>query len=86
MDDDFFDDGFEGEEASEENFLDESFEEDNCWESDEEDQENEELDWSQDEEVRTRLDLTEALIIGTMITGNAYEEARMNRLNSKSKK
>ena len=86
MDDDLFDDCFEGEEAGEENFLDESFEEDNCWESDEEAWEEDEPGWSQDEEERSRLDLTDALILGTMITGNAYEEARLNRLISKSRK
>lgn len=86
MDDDFFDDGYGVDDASEENFMDESVDEDQFCESDEEAWEGEEQNWSQDEEMSSRLDVTDALTLGTMISGNAYEEARLNRLISKSKK
>ena len=87
--DDYFDDGgcegFEGEN----DFLDDSFDEesdcDECQEFEETDGEDARVSESAEEE-RTRMDLTDALILGTMISGNVYEEARLNRLISKSRK
>ena len=87
--DDYFDDdgceSFEGEN----DFLDDSFDEesdcDECQEFEETDGEDACVSESAEEE-RTRMDLTDALILGTMIAGNAYEEARLHRLISKSKK
>ena len=87
--DDYFDDGgcegFEGEN----DFLDDSFDEesdcDECQEFEETDGEDARVSESAEEE-RSRMDLTDALILGTMISGNAYEEARLHRLISKSRK
>ena len=87
--DDYIDDGgcesFEGEN----DFLDDSFDEesdcDECQEFEETDGEDACVSESAEEE-RTRMDLTDALILGTMISGNAYEEARLHRLISKSRK
>ena len=87
--DDYFDDGgcegFEGEN----DFLDDSFDEesdcDECQEFEETDEEDACVSESAEEE-RSRMDLTDALILGTMISGNVYEEARLNRLISKSRK
>ena len=87
--DDYIDDGgcesFEGEN----DFLDDSFDEesdcDECQEFEETDGEDACVSESAEEE-RTRMDLTDALILGTMISGNVYEEARLNRLISKSRK
>ena len=87
--DDYFDDGgcegFEGEN----DFLDDSFDEesdcDECQEFEETDGENARVSESAEEEL-SRMDLTDALILGTMIAGNAYEEARLHRLISKSRK
>ena len=87
--DDYFDDGgcegFEGEN----DFLDDSFDEesdcDECQEFEETDGEDARVSESAEEE-RSRMDLTDALILGTMIAGNAYEEARLHRLISKSRK
>ena len=87
--DDYFDDGgcegFEGEN----DFLDDSFdEESDCDEyQDFEETDGEDACVSESaEEERSRMDLTDALILGTMISGNVYEEARLNRLISKSRK
>jgi hypothetical protein len=87
--DDYFDDdgceSFEGEN----DFLDDSFDEesdcDECQEFEETDGEDARVSGSAEEE-RSRMDLTDALILGTMISGNAYEEARLHRLISKSRK
>jgi len=87
--DDYFDDddceSFEGEN----DFLDDSFDEeddgDECQDFEETDGEDARVSVSAEEE-RSRMDLTDALILGTMIAGNAYEEARLNRLISKSRK
>lgn len=89
--DDYFDDGCEGFEGENDadDFLDESVDE----ESDgDEYQDFEETDGEDArvseyaEKERSRMDLTDALILGTMIAGNAYEEARLHRLISKSRK
>ena len=87
--DDYFDDGCEGFEGENDadDFLDESFDEegdcDECQDFEETDGE----DVSESaEEKRSRMDLNDALILGTMISGNVYEEARLNRLISKSRK
>lgn len=87
--DDYIDDGgYEGFEG-ENDFLDDSFDEesdcDECQEFEETDGVEACVSESAEEE-RTRMDLTDALILGTMIAGNAYEEARLHRLISKSKK
>ena len=87
--DDYIDDGgYEGFEG-ENDFLDDSFDEesdcDECQEFEETDGEDARVSESAEEE-RTRMDLTDALILGTMIAGNAYEEARLHRLISKSRK
>ena len=87
--DDYFDDddceSFEGEN----DFLDDSFDEesdcDECQDFEETDGEDARVSESAEEE-RSRMDLTDALILGTMIAGNAYEEARLHRLISKSRK
>ena len=87
--DDYIDDGgcegFEGET----DFLVDSFDEesdcDECQEFEETDGEDACVSESAEEE-RTRMDLNDALILGTMIAGNAYEEARLHRLISKSGK
>ena len=88
MCDDYFDDGCEGFEG-ENDFLDDSFDEesdcDECQEFEETDGEDACVSESAEEE-RTRMDLTDALILGTMISGNVYEEARLHRLISKSRK
>ena len=76
--DDYIDDGgcegFEGEN----DFLDESVDEegdgDECDGFEETDGEDARVSESAEEE-RSRMDLTDALILGTMIAGNAYEEA-----------
>ena len=77
MCDDYFDDGCEGFEG-ENDFLDDSFDEesdcDECQEFEETDGEDARVSESAEEE-RSRMDLTDALILGTMIAGNAYEEA-----------
>ena len=82
------DDGCEGFEG-ENDFLDDSFDEesdcDECQEFEETDGEDARVSESAEEE-RSRMDLTDALILGTMISGNAYEEARLHRLISKSRK
>lgn len=90
--DDYIDDGgcegFEGENDADD-FLDESFDEEaDCDECDGFEDTDEEDAWVSEpaEEERSRMDLTDALILGTMIAGNAYEEARLHRLISKSKK
>ena len=87
--DDYFDDGCEGFEGENDadDFLDESFDEeadyDECHDFEETDGE----DVSESaEEKRSRMDLNDALILGTMIAGNAYKEARLHRLISKSRK
>ena len=86
--DDYIDDGCEGFEG-ENDFLDDSFDEesdcDECQEFEETDGEDARVSESAEEE-RSRMDLTDALILGTMISGNAYEEARLHRLISKSRK
>ena len=86
--DDYFDDGCEGFEG-ENDFLDDSFDEeddgDECDSIEETDGEDACVSGSAEKE-RSRMDLTDALILGTMITGNAYEEARLHRLISKSRK
>ena len=87
--DDYIDDGgYEGFEG-ENDFLDDSFDEesdcDECQEFEETDGENARVSESAEEEL-SRMDLTDALILGTMISGNAYEEARLHRLISKSRK
>ena len=87
--DDYFDDGgcegFEGEN----DFLDDSFDEeagcDEYQDFEETDGEDACVSGSAEKE-RSRMDLTDALILGTMISGNAYEEARLHRLISKSRK
>ena len=87
--DDYFDDdgceSFEGEN----DFLDESFDEegdgDECQEFEETDGEDACVSESAEEE-RSRMDLADTLILGTMIAGNAVDEARLNRLISKSRK
>lgn len=86
MDDDYFDDGYGFNDADEENLLDESHDEDEFCESDQDDWEEEEKSWSQDEEVSSRLDEIDELILGTMIAGNAVDEARLNRLKNKFRK
>ena len=82
------DDGCESFEG-ENDFLDDSFDEesdcDECQEFEETDGEDARVSESAEEE-RSRMDLTDALILGTMIAGNAYEEARLHRLISKSRK
>ena len=89
--DDYFDDGCEGFEGENDadDFLDDSFDEesdcDECQEFEETDGEDARVSESAEEE-RTRMDLNDALILGTMIAGNAYEEARLHRLISKSGK
>ena len=86
--DDYFDDGCEGFEG-ENDFLDDSFdEEDDGDECDGFEETDEEDAWVSEpaEKERSRMDLTDALILGTMIAGNAYEEARLHRLISKSRK
>ena len=90
--DDYFDDdgceGFEGENGDDD-LLDESFDEegdcDECQDFEETDEEDACVSGSAEEE-RSRMDLNDALILGTMIAGNAYEEARLHRLISKSRK
>ena len=78
--DDYFDDGCEGFEGENDadDFLDDSFDEesdcDECQEFEETDGEDARVSESAEEE-RSRMDLTDALILGTMIAGNAYEEA-----------
>ena len=88
MCDDYFDDGCEGFEG-ENDFLDDSFDEeddgDECDGFEETDGEDACVSESAEKE-RSRMDLTDALILGTMISGNAYEEARLHRLISKSRK
>ena len=92
--DDYFDDGgcegFEGEN----DFLDDSFDEesdcDECQEFEETDEEDACVSESAEEE-RSRMDLTDALILGTMIAGNAYEEAfnkneRLSLIRSQEKR
>lgn len=89
--DDYFDDGCEGFEGENDadDFLDDSFDEesdcDECQEFEETDGEDARVSESA-EEKRSRMDLNDALILGTMIAGNAYEEARLHRLISKSRK
>lgn len=90
--DDYFDeDGSESfeDENDADDFLDESFDEegdgDECDGFEETDGEDARVSESAEEE-RSRMDLTDALILGTMISGNAYEEARLHRLISKSRK
>ena len=87
--DDYFDDGCEGFEGENDadDFLDESFDEEaDCDECHDFEETNEEDVSESAEEKRSRMDLTDALILGTMIAGNAYEEARLHRLISKSRK
>ena len=88
--DEYTDDGCEGFEGEngEDDLLDESFDEEaDCDECDGFEETNEEDCVSESaEEKRSRMDLNDALILGTMISGNAYEEARLNRLISKSRK
>ena len=87
--DDYFDDdgceSFEGEN----DFLDDSFDEeddgDECDGFEETNEEDSCVSGSAEKE-RSRMDLNDALILGTMIAGNAYEEARLHRLISKSRK
>lgn len=74
--DDYIDDGgcegFEGEN----DFLDDSFDEESDCDECQEFEETDGEDVSESaKEKRSRMDLTDALILGTMITGNAYEEA-----------
>ena len=89
--DDYIDDGCEGFEGEngDDDFLDESFDEegdcDECQDFEETDEEDACVSGSAEKE-RSRMDLTDALILGTMISGNVYEEARLNRLISKSRK
>ena len=90
--DDYIDDGgcegFEGENDADD-FLDESFDEegdgDECDGFEETNEEDSCVSESAEEEG-SRMALTDALILGTMIAGNAYEEARLHRLISKSRK
>ena len=87
--DDYFDDGCEGfdGENGDDDLLDESFDEEDDGDECDGFEETDGEDVSESaEEERSRMDLTDALILGTMITGNAYEEARLNRLISKSRK
>ena len=89
--DEYIDDGCEGfdGENGDDDLLDESFgEEDDGDECDGFEETNEEDSCVSEsaEEKRSRMDLTDALILGTMIAGNAYEEARLHRLISKSRK
>ena len=76
--DDYFDDcceGFEGENDADD-FLDESFDEEGDCDEYQDFEETDGEDVSESaEEKRSRMDLTDALILGTMITGNAHEEA-----------
>ena len=89
---DYFDEdgceGFDGENGDDD-FLDESFDKeadcDECHDFEETDGEDACVSGSAEEE-RSRMDLNDALILGTMIAGNAYEEARLHRLISKSRK
>ena len=94
--DDYFDDGCEGFEGENDadDFLDDSFDEesdcDECQEFEETDGEDARVSESAEEE-RTRMDLTDALILGTMIAGNAYEEAfskneRLSLIRSQEKR
>ena len=90
--DDYIDDGgcegFEGENGDDD-LLDESFDEEgDCDECPDFEETNEEDACVSEpaEEERSRMDLTDALILGTMIARNAYEEARLHRLISKSRK
>ena len=92
--DDYFDDGCEGFEGENDadDFLDESFDEEaDCDEyQDFEETDGEDVSESA-EEKRSRMDLTDALILGTMITGNAYEEAfnkneRLSLIRSQEKR
>ena len=80
--------GFEGENDADD-FLDESVDEegdcDEYQDFEETDGEDARVSESAEEEL-SRMDLTDALILGTMIAGNAYEEARLHRLISKSRK
>ena len=78
---DYFDEdgceGFDGENGDDD-FLDESFDEeadyDECHDFEETDGEDACVSESAEKE-RSRMALTDALILGTMIAGNAYEEA-----------
>ena len=87
--DDYIDDGGYEDFEGENDFLDDSFDEesdcDECQEFEETDGEDACVSGSAEKE-RSRMDLTDALILGTMISGNAYEEARLHRLISKSRK
>ena len=92
--DDYFDDGCEGFEGENDadDFLDESFDEEaDCDECHDFEETNEEDVSESAEEKRSRMDLTDALILGTMITGNAYEEAfnkneRLSLIRSQEKR
>ena len=85
--------GFEGENDADD-FLDESFDEegdcDECQDFEETDEEDACVSGSAEKEG-SRMDLTDALILGTMITGNAYEEAfnkneRLSLIRSQEKR
>ena len=88
--DDYIDDGgyegFEGENGDDD-LLDDSFDEEGDCDEYQDFEETDGEDVSESaEEKRSRMDLNDALILGTMIAGNAYEEARLHRLISKSRK
>ena len=94
--DDYFDDGCEGFEGENDadDFLDESFDEeadyDECHDFEETDGEDACMPGSAEKE-RSRMDLNDALILGTMIAGNAYEEAfnkneRLSLIRSQEKR
>ena len=87
--DDYIDDGGYEDFEGENDFLDDSFDEesdcDECQDFEETDGEDACVSGSAEKE-RSRMDLNDALILGTMIAGNAYEEARLHRLISKSRK
>jgi len=98
MCDDYFDDD-SGESCDSENCSDdcsdESFDEeadcDECEDFEKTDEEDACLSESADDEVLPTVDMVDTIILGSMIAGNAYEEAvdrenRLKLLNSKSNK
>ena len=95
MCDDYFDDD-SGESCDSENcsddFQDESFDEEDCYNEDtdfeETDEEDVDISESTEDEVLPTFDMADAIILGSMIAGNAYEEAvdeKMLRSNDKTK-
>jgi len=90
-------DSFDSENSSDEDTFDEGFDEDDEIVSDDnegcEDSDNEDacVSESPDDEILPTFDMTDEIILGSMIAGNAYEEAvdienRLKLLNSKSNK